>query len=88
MMMGGLQDEIHSVIKQHVGVQFPGKLNTLLFETNYTRQFANIEVITSFILKSGLMRGFFIMFFFLIFILEAGTGQAEYQFDIVKMVIF
>lgn len=59
----------HTTIQQYVGVQF--QINPLLFETNYIRQFANIEVITLAILTSGLKRVCFLLFIcFFLFILE------------------
>lgn len=74
LVTGALQDEEekwwwwwsgggHTTIQQYVGVQF--QINPLLFETNYIRQFANIEVITLAILTSGLKRVcFFIIYMF------------------------
>lgn len=43
-------------IQQQVGVQLQNSPTTLLFETNYTRQFQNIEVIMWLFLTSSLKR--------------------------------
>lgn len=45
-----------------MGVQFQNNTTTLLFETNYIRQFANIEVIALLILRSSLEMVYFLLF--------------------------
>ena len=60
-------------IQQYVGVQFQNNPTTVLFETNYIRQFANIEVITLLILTSGLKRVLFLYIFLYLFWKEIVT---------------
>ena len=49
-------------IQQQVGVQLQNSPTTLLFETNYTRQFPNIEVIMWLFLTSGLKKPWFLYY--------------------------
>lgn len=89
LVTGGLQDEEdkwwvggHTTIQQYVGVQFQINPNTLLFETNYMRQFANIEVITLVILTSDLKVFFLLFICFLYLFWKSGVRLTKFKIPI------